>query len=259
MVKWTKANVTGVDERELNSIVTECLYSTHAMMDLVYRQSSGSPSGAYFTTIINSMVNQMYVFLAWDALVGRDLTSRGINQWDEFKKNVVLTVYGDDLMCTVHTQYLALFNATTITSFFAKYGIVALNATKEETIKPYGPLSEASFLKSGFIPHPKWAGEWLSPLDWDSVIDMTQWIWETADYKEATRLNAYASLLSAYSHGPEKFETHRAQVNSALRYVRVDPIILRWEDLDTNFYPQFYGGLKSPLGVHLKTLMDLMQ
>nr|UDL13967.1 MAG: polyprotein [Xiangshan picorna-like virus 1] len=231
--QWTLANVDNVDEVELDCLLAECINSVHACNNTVYQQKCGSPSGATITTPINSLVNLLYILVAWASLIDPE----GDYLWEEYKKHVCLFVYGDDLIMAVSDKYIEKFNAKTITEFFSKYGITATDASKSSEIIPYTPLTQATFLKRGFRKHDDHEHIWQSFLDWKSINDCTQWIWESADHKSATRENCEAALEYAHGWGKEKFAKFKREVNIALQQVGIDPLLITWEEIDKKFYP----------------------
>lgn len=230
MIDWTIQNVEGVNVNELLALVYECIQSKHICHNTVYNQLGGSPSGAFFTTVVNSMVNQLYILLAWKHLVGGD------NWAQTFKEKVALIVYGDDAILTVDDKYLDRFNGVTIHSFFSDHDIVSTSAEKTATIREWVPLSEATFLKRSFLPHPEREDAFLSPLAEDSILSTTQWVWKSSSIKEATRINCEAALLQAHGHGPKYFGNLKALINRALMAAKIQPITRQWKDIDNVFF-----------------------
>lgn len=231
MVRWTMDNVEGVDELELRTLLAECTNSVHCVAGTVYQQFSGSPSGASITTVINSLVNMLYVMLAW-----RQLAGTGIDPWETYFRNVVLVVYGDDLIMSVSEQYLGKFNAVTIRDWFATYGIVSTGSDKDADLAEWQDISCATFLKRSFLAHPMRPFAWLSPLAWESVNDATQWIMKTGTVEEDTRINAVSALIECHGWGPEKFSEFLRTVNSALVYKNIRPLTLEWKTLDLQWF-----------------------
>nr|QQP18762.1 polyprotein [Soybean thrips iflavirus 8] len=240
IIRWTMEHVTTsegyqLNERELWCIVYECLQSVHICNNTVYQQGAGSPSGAFFTTIINTMVNILYILLAWDILISdkiEDQTLSGV----EFKKNVSLFCYGDDGIFSVTSKYEDLFNMQTLIKLFQNYNIVATSSDKTAEIQKFENISEATFLKRGFKKHPTRKGKWLAPLKWESVLSCTQWIWASPNLKEATHINANAALMEAYGHGKDKFEFFKKEVNQALRKAKIQAVTGTWEEFDALFF-----------------------
>lgn len=236
MIDWLCLNVEGVDRKYLRILVWECIQSTHIVNNTVYQQHGGSPSGAVFTTIVNTLVNQLYIILAWKKLMAKEAINSKTPLVALFKQYVTLFTYGDDLIMTVDPKYMEDFNGITITNYFKQYGIVATNATKSSEIVKYCELSQATFLKRGFLKHPCRRGEWLSPLDWESVIGATQWVWRSINLNEATLVNCQAALLQAHGHGPDKYKEFKTLLDYTLHKKRLPMTTLSWEEIDELFY-----------------------
>lgn len=237
MIKWTMENVEGVDEAELTNLMNECIYSTHICSNTVYHQKCGSPSGAPITVIMNSLVNILLILIAWEQLVAAFVREIKAYLWEEFKKNVCLFVYGDDLIMSVTDKYIKMFNAQTISDYFKQYNIVATDAGKSDKIEAYNTITKATFLKHAFVKHERYSHLWQSALDWTSINDTTQWIWECPDPKEATYENCKAALEQAHGHGKIKYDTFKERINGALIKANCVPINISWEEIDNIFYP----------------------
>lgn len=238
MIDWTMANVPGLSRLELECLVYECIQSTHICHNTVYDQVGGSPSGAVFTTVVNSIVNQLYILLAWKTLAGPICMKMGKSPWQMFKEKVVVYVYGDDAIMSVDPEWLELFNGVTINRYFEEHDIVATGADKDDKIQRTTPLSQATFLKRGFARHPIRHGEWLSPLNWESVVSATQWVWVSANIKESTYINCEAALLQAHGHGPKTYKEFLTLVNSALIRAKCPTVLRTWEEIDELFYTE---------------------
>nr|UNI73843.1 MAG: RNA-dependent RNA polymerase [brine shrimp iflavirus 1]UNI73844.1 MAG: RNA-dependent RNA polymerase [brine shrimp iflavirus 1] len=236
IIRWTKDHVREVDDNELWCLVWECVQSIHICNNTVYQQFSGSPSGSVFTTIINSLVNQMYLLLAWNALLGNKFREEGKISLLEWKRNVSLYVYGDDAIMSVSDLYLEDFNTKTITDYFSRFNIVATDAEKTGNIVPYTPLTAATFLKRGFLPHPQRQGEWLSPLADRSIRAITQWVWKSPNLGTATQVNCNAALLQAHGHGPGYYVKIKNAINRALIEKHLPPVVLQWKEIDELYY-----------------------
>lgn len=237
IIRWVLEHVhteegDTIDERYLRCVVYECLQSIHICNNTVYQQGAGSPSGAVFTTVVNTLVNQLYLIIAWHALVPQSGLQLPINT---FKNNVSLFCFGDDGIFTVSPEYLEMYNMTTIMDYFNNYGIVATDAQKSGERKIVEKLSDAQFLKRGFKLHPTKLNTWLPPLKFESIRSCTQWIWKSENMKEATRVNANAALMEAYTHGPIIFEQFKGELNRALRKAKIPSVTGQWEDFDNMF------------------------
>lgn len=242
MIRWTKRTVKKPDyltdeeyERTLRALVYKCLQSHHVCSNTVYYQVAGSPSGATFTTIINSIVNQLYVALAWINLCNDPIWKLGKSLAKEYYNSVCLYVYGDDAIMTVREAYFPYFNMSTIIKFFSKYGIAATNADKSGELRESETIYEAQFLKRGFRKHET-RDEWTGPLKWDSILAATQWVWKSANLKESTQVNVNAALLQAHGHGRAKFEEFKALLSERMRQKRMPPPVEQWHEIDEMLY-----------------------
>nr|QXV86366.1 polyprotein [Iflaviridae sp.] len=245
MKRWTLKYVGNITcsqeewERELDALGWECDSSVHLCGNTIYRQHCGSPSGASITVIKNSLVNVLYVLCAWDALGGELARESSVDIWQEFKDHVELCVYGDDLIMTVSSRYIDLFNMQTIQAWFAEYGIVSTDATKSgSVVSPTVDKKDITFLKRGWTKHPTRPYQYLAPLDMVSVNDITQWIWRSPDRRLATRVNCESALLEAHSLGPKVYELLRLKINNALEKLQIDPISMNWYDVDNKYFTQ---------------------
>ncbi|URA30376.1 polyprotein [Iflavirus sp.] len=235
---WTLQNVDGVDEMELTVLLMECSNSRHICTNTKYMQNAGSPSGAVLTTVINSLVNLFYILVAWEALVGKECLKKQLGVWEEFKRTVFVCVYGDDLIMTVK-DYEHLYNTVTIQQYFAKYDIVSTDATKGQEIQPYTPLICAEFLKRTFQRHPT-RRLWMSKLREESIKSATQWVWESSNLLESTRINADIALKLAHGSGPVEYQKFRTVLNAALVKAKIEPITMTWEEIDSMIFDHGY-------------------
>nr|QKN89068.1 MAG: polyprotein [Iflaviridae sp.] len=240
IIEWTLANVSGISENEVRSLLAEVQNSYHACRNTVFTQNCGAPSGNQMTTVINSLVNMFYVTYAWQELVGPACLRRGKMIFEEFRRCTYLVVYGDDLIMAVNT-YFDEFNAATISAFFARFSIVATDSVSKEAVVTKGvKFEEAQFLKRRFKYGSK-RNVWMSQLSEDSLRATTQWVWRSANRDLSTRVNCEVSVLNAHGHGPFKFEEFRANVNKALLRRRIEPISTTWDEVDTLFYDVGYS------------------
>lgn len=232
MSMWNAQNVEAFDEVEFACLMEESLSSVHIAGSTVYRQFAGSPSGAPHTTPINSLTNLALVYLAWQALCTEKAKSKHPDIWAVFRHNVFVCVYGDDMIMSVSDEFADIFNMQTITEYFAQYGVAATGMSKDGSELPkFISLAQAEFLKRKFVNHPEFPEKMLAPLDWRSVMDITQWIWKSPNKAEATLENIMAALMEAYPHGREIFKDFKTRINHAIPRT-IAPITITWEDLD---------------------------
>lgn len=224
IIDWTMQYVKGVDRQELECIFAECVSSLHIAGQTVYRQSAGSPSGTAITTIFNSVVNQMYVMVAWKKITGES--------YAEFRRHVCLYVYGDDLIMSVTDKYRDVWNMQVLVNWFAQYGIAATPAEKTAEVPRFKRVETCSFLKRNFAPHPVRPMSMLAPLKWDVILAMTQYIRQGQPRKEATIDNILAALQEAHGHGVEKYERFKTQLVRACANSGLPGPLTSWQEID---------------------------
>jgi len=244
IVRWTKTYVAGINQNELQILGEEHYNSKHVMYDYVYRQFSGGPSGDSLTVVKNGIVNELYILFAWCGII------RGVAELNDFGENLDLVelyfrnvrtfVYGDDVIMAVSDAYIDRFNGITISDFLKTYDIGVTSANKSGEIVRCVGIDEATFLKSAFKPHPIHFGEWLAPMDIDSIEETPRWINECTNHVEATRVNAEAALRLSYGHGPEYFARFKEKLNFALGNAEIPGLTLTWSELDQNFFSNYY-------------------
>lgn len=219
--------------RKLEVLCEEIANANHIMHDFVYQTMCGAPSGSAITVIINSLVNMLYIRYAWMTIFPQ-------SDAKEFKKNVWLKVYGDDLIMAVKSEVAELFNCQTLSELFALYDIKFTDAGKTGAEK-WTTIDQATFLKSAFIRHPRFEHEWLSALEKTSIYECAQWVWKSYDHVLATLENVEQSLRLAYGHGPEFFNYWKRCLNRALNRLRMKPLSLTWEHVDKQFFDGYEG------------------
>nr|QNM37810.1 hypothetical protein [Frankliniella occidentalis associated iflavirus 1] len=219
----------------------ENVNSIHQMFNLLYHTCGGAPSGNPLTVIINSLVNCLYIRMAWKEITGMPFT--------EYYRYVRLVTYGDDLIMSVSPQVIDKFNNKTLQNFFKRYQIKYTDIDKGDgEIRLYCTISEASFLKRSFIPHPSRAGQFLACAEIQSVEDCANWVRRAPDLNLATLVNATTCCDIAYSRGKEyhskvvkaihlAWNKHRRSDKSA-------PILKTrtWEELDALYYSDEWEG-----------------
>lgn len=238
MVRWTMKYVVGVCEAELRSLLMECINSQHIAAQTVYQQVAGSPSGAAITTIINSLVNELYILIAWRAVTGQSYAS--------FRENVALVVYGDDLIMSVTDKFKDVWNTHTITDYFAQFKIAATTATKNATeVQAFKPMHEVIFLKRRFAKHPTRPYSMLAPLDWNVIVGMTEYVTKSQDLRAETEVNLMAALFEVHSHGPDKFYAFKKRIIDVCAHHGLQPPLVSWDEIDNKWAD---GTLLEPAG-----------
>lgn len=236
---WYEMN--GVDDKSFMNVIRcfarETSNAVHLLIDLLYQCMCGMPSGNPLTVIINSIVNSLYVRIAWQKIMM--FQRPDLLDMKSFNDNVRMVTYGDDLWMVVKFEVIHLFNAQTLHLTFGSYGIKFTNATKGDEIIPYSTLlhPETSFLKCTFAKHEFRNNLWVAKLDKRSVEEICNWTWSTQkDLRLASVEACKAMLESAHGHGSVYYEQLRKKVCDYWAKKGVRVIIPDWKAIDDRIY-----------------------
>nr|UUG74223.1 MAG: RNA-dependent RNA polymerase [XiangYun picorna-like virus 2] len=191
-------------------VAHEVAHGLHIVKDLVFRPSSGLPSGNIETVTKNSQVNSLYVRIAFLGLAEQSAPHYRDLYW--FNKFVLLYTYGDDLIMSVKQEIISWFNNQTLIEFFSQYRLKMTDALKSGSTRLYCSLEEATFLKRGFMQHPTRPGQWLAPLEVASITDTANWIHKSINPVDASLVNSEMCCRLAYTLGPNDFDSICATV-----------------------------------------------
>nr|WOR20153.1 polyprotein [Alfalfa-associated picorna-like virus 2] len=232
MRDWYTFNGDSLENDNIRKILgEEIMNAYHLMGNFVYQTLSGAPSGNPLTVIINDIVNQMLIRIAWLEIIGD-------SDFTLFYDNSSLVTYGDDIIMSVTDEYLDKFNVNSLSNFFGDYDLKFTDAhkTPDGKFRDYVEFHEATFLKSYFRIHPYRDDIWLAPLELDCAKETAYWYHENDDVDEASAIAAEACLNELYGHGPHVYDACK-QVLSCILQQRGKHVILRsWYDLDNIFF-----------------------
>nr|QHA33689.1 polyprotein [Isla virus] len=206
----------------------------HVVKDLVFRPSSGLPSGNVETVNKNTGVNSRYIRVAFLGLAREFAPHYATLYW--FNHYVLMFSNGDDLIISVKEEIIQWFNNRTLIEFFKKYNLEMTDALKSGKVREFCSLEEATYLKRGFLKHPTRENEWLAPLEESSITDTANWIWKSVDSQKASLVNSEMSCRLAYTRGPVFYtkvcETIRLRWLSEDVYFKYPP----WELIDRHVW-----------------------
>ena len=192
------------------------------------RLFSSNPSGFCMTVILNSLINSLYVRLAWIE-AGFPI--------QEFNININLLTYGDDNIMGVSTRYN--FNFGVVKRSMGKIGLVYTLPDKSDDDVEFSNICDVDFLKRMW----RFSDElqtFVAPLSFPSIIRSLSWISES----KITELeHCYevvdTSQREAYFHGRAVYDAFI----SKLRLCLTDTFVtaeLHSYDFWTDFYrPKF--------------------
>jgi hypothetical protein len=146
----------GYSDDDLRIVSSLCAALAHPKVDVfgdLYRFNGSNPSGNPGTVVFNSIVNSLYIRLAWHMQHGN---------LDEFDANVRLITYGDD---NVVSSKRTTFNLMTVSASLKDIGVLYTDAAKTEQLVTFHEWHEVSFLKRTFVDYD---GVCLAPLALES-------------------------------------------------------------------------------------------
>ncbi|UXD80016.1 hypothetical protein [Myrmica rubra picorna-like virus 6] len=141
----------------------------------IYKTSRGNKSGEYLTTIINSLVNDIYSFYCWVKLTKR-------KDFYQFRVNVRTVSFGDDKIESVSDRFYGEYNYHTCEKVLAEIGHVITPGGKTGT-STTSSIEDLEFLKRRFVLEDRWYFAPLkktsieSPFVWTAIPEYELEIW----------------------------------------------------------------------------------
>jgi hypothetical protein len=191
-----------------------------------------NPSGHPLTVIINSLVNSIYMRVAY-------LLTNPKEEVETFKQNVHLMTYGDDNAGGVR-EGVDWFNHTSISAALATLGLEYTMADKKSVSVPYIHIDEVSFLKRKW----RWDADmeqFLCPLEKASITKaLTVWVASgTIDPIQQMAAVIVAMHDEFFFYGKEEFETqHKFFLEVLSRYPYCEECTVHlssWEELAVRY------------------------
>jgi hypothetical protein len=139
-----------------------------------------------------------------------------------FNHHVAMVSYGDDNLVNISDEVIDVFNQLTIAEGYEKIGMKYTDESKSGNMVAYRTLQECAYLKRGFL----WDEEemqWLAPLDFGTILEMTNWIRKDLDPEAATISNLETSHFELHLHGKEFFETWSPRYWNACKHLEQKP------------------------------------
>uniref|UniRef100_A0AB38ZK74 Genome polyprotein n=1 Tax=Crocidura tanakae iflavirus 2 TaxID=3139553 RepID=A0AB38ZK74_9VIRU len=211
---WYMSLGSTPEEDNVRMIMGEELrFANHLSINMIYTVLCGAPSGSPITTIINSLVNCLYVRVAWGSIMRKYDPTITVSSFSTYCQ---LIVYGDDLIMTVKKEFIEWFNNDTISEFFSQYDIKFTDATKSaKSDKKWYSINDpqTSFLKHTFHMHDIYSQFWCAKLDARAALETCNWIWKSnKQYMESTKEACLATLESLSGHGGNTYSMYRDKI-----------------------------------------------
>uniref|UniRef100_W8AND4 Genome polyprotein n=1 Tax=Ceratitis capitata TaxID=7213 RepID=W8AND4_CERCA len=241
IVKWYMVNGDTSEENALvrSIMAIETAFSKHLMLNMVYEVVCGAPSGCPITTILNNIVNMLYIRMSYLVIMRETYNAnfdRSISL-SSFSENICVFFYGDDLIMTVKEEILDFFNAPAISKFFERYDITFTDALKTGEIKLSTDVyaKETSFLKRNIKRHP-YRFCYVAAMDKRAIEETCNWVFEGHEEPEASIVACESMLLNAFGHGPEYYNKLRNEVIYYWQKLGIYPRIPLWVEVDWRIY-----------------------
>lgn len=218
---------TSEDNDVRRVLIDEMTHTVQLMMTTVYVSHQGSPSGTPLTSIVNTVVNEMYLRYCWLVLAPEDKRTLF-----HYHQAVASVIYGDDNVVAVSRPHLWFFNAQTLASELGKYGITYTMTDKTSEIVSDGDIEEVSFLKRRFRRRGKW---YLPLLEPNTIRELTNWIRECSNPAEMTYDNCCEALSYTSFYGEKEYNRLYFAMVKALKQKHIHKILPQY----SHFYWQF--------------------
>lgn len=200
------------------------------------RKRRGNPSGNPLTTELNNCVNYLMLCMVYLLIAKhRKPTEYGIPQW---KRNINMKAYGDDIIFTVHPECMVWFDLDLLTEIYKDYGVPVTPADKSDAGIVFKELHQLTFLKRTFRPFDHPYVKWIGALDKTSIRSMIQFYRlkpHLGTMEDAMMVNCHESLREAYFWGKEFFSEHLEKLNNWFAKNNYPQMFITYEELDLVF------------------------
>lgn len=200
------------------------------------RKRRGNPSGNPLTTELNNCVNYLMLCMVYLLIAKKRKPEQyGIMQW---KKNINMKAYGDDIIFTVNPSCKEWFDLNDLTALYKNFGVPVTPADKSDAGIVFKSLHELTFLKRTFRPFDHHWCKWQGALDKTSIRNMIQFYRlkpNNGTIEDAMYTNCHESLKEAYHWGKDFFEEHLSKINSWLKEHHYSVISITYAELDFIF------------------------
>lgn len=174
-----------------------CYHAFHSVAGTVYRVQGTLPSGMFGTTPINSGVNLIVFYYAFDQIYPEASAN-------DFLDHVRTATHGDDVIFSVSERFPE-FTSVNIGKTIADIGMTFTPAVKNGAPTVARPIEQVTFLKRGF---KKINGLYRAPLATESSLEMVNWITKSNDPRSATIDNCKAAMRElALSEDTDELQT----------------------------------------------------
>ncbi len=226
------AGWNATDLRVVGGIAEDTAFPTIDFHGELIRCYGTNPSGHPLTVIINGLANSLYVRYCYTI-------NHPERTCSDFKRNVALFTYGDDMIMGVN-ESCSWLNHTIMQETLAAIDIEFTMAEKSASSVPFIHISQASFLKRSWRFEDQ-LGCMVCPIDHSSISKMLTMCVESKTVSQ--QLQAVAVLNTAcreyFWYGEDVFHQRRALFYKWIDELELSPYLEiplpTWEQLKKEF------------------------
>lgn len=224
----------GEHKQVYDVLASETIHTMQMCLNTLYATHTGNPSGNPLTTVLNSMVNIMYMYIVYRRLS----IQHDANEITNFDQNIRLMVFGDDNICTV-SEKAPWFNLSNVSTVFRQVGIDYGSAMKDGSEYGLKDIGELTFLKRGFnIQFGR--KRVMCPIDENTIGELTNWIRKGPDPDKLFYDNLENALDEAFFYGKDYYQDFYNRLNVTLKSSGLNTISRHWDDLFLKWGAKFY-------------------
>jgi len=195
-----------------HTLIKTMAESHHVFRDFLYKWNGKTPSGAWFTTTINTNDTLLMYIMAWILL-----HPGGESGIRDFDVHVKVVAYGDDSVACVSDWAIQWYNQNTIPRVLETLGQKwTIESKVDGEMSDYRNISDITFLKRRFFNHPL-IGRIVAPLDLDTVLEIPYWTKKGFLRDTIERDNVEVALSELSYHSPEVFDEWAPKIISSAR------------------------------------------
>lgn len=193
-----------LDKKIMIGVATDISFPIVNLNGDVVQFFGSNSSGHPLTVIINSIVNSLYVRIAYNKIIG---------ELDSFDSNVHLATLGDD---NLMSSNIAKFNHTSLSEALSELGIVYTMADKSSESVPFLDISQVDFLKRKFVLR---GTDIIAPLDLNSIFKSLMMLVEKGNIEEEEQIaQVYLAARREWAlHGRKVFDTYTQKMDIILK------------------------------------------
>lgn len=179
-------------------LMVEICEARHLLYDFVYTVYSSNPSGNGMTSIINSFVQlvMMYVVLVHDLKIP--------------SSDFALAIYGDDGVVCIRREGITCNDLAP--HFKRRFNADYTHFSKQE-FNGVDTLDTISFLSRSWVYRN---GVYQAPLDIDTIVESVYWVRDEAKEREVLLSTIQSFYIEASHHGPEVFYSLVRELREAI-------------------------------------------